>query len=83
MVTTRDLSEFDDFRLDEANYALVGARTGKQFRMGDTVRIKVVAANLEKRQLDYHWVQTTEKQLSVAKAGTKAKSKAPAKKKSK
>ena len=83
MVTTRDLSEFDDFRLDEANYALVGARTGKQFRMGDTVRIKVVAANLEKRQLDYHWVQTTEKQLSVAKAGTKAKAKAPAKKKSK
>jgi len=24
--------------------------------MGDAVKIKVVAANLEKRQLDYHWV---------------------------
>ena len=26
--------------------------------MGDKVRIKVVAANLEKRQLDYEWVLT-------------------------
>jgi ribonuclease R len=57
--------------------------------MGDAVRIKVVAANLEKRQLDYHWVQTTETALSVSKATTKPKAKAkapakaPAKKKSK
>jgi ribonuclease R len=57
MVTVRDLNEFDDFKLDEADYALVGMRTGKKFRMGDKVKIKVVAANLEKRQLDYHWVQ--------------------------
>lgn len=57
MVTVRDLSEFDEFKLDDADYALVGMRTGKKFRMGDAVKIKVVAANLEKRQLDYHWVQ--------------------------
>jgi UDP-glucose 4-epimerase len=44
-------------KLNEADYALVGMRTGKKFRMGDSVKIKVVAANLEKRQLDYHWVQ--------------------------
>ena len=56
MVTTRDLSEYDEFRLDDADYALVGQHTGQKFRMGDKVRIKVVAANLEKRQLDYHWV---------------------------
>ena len=58
MVTTRDLSEYDEFRLDDADYALVGQRTGQKFRMGDKVKIKVVAANLEKRQLDYHWVPT-------------------------
>jgi ribonuclease R len=57
MVTVRDLSEFDEFKHDDADYALVGMRTGKKFRMGDAVKIKVVAANLEKRQLDYHWVQ--------------------------
>lgn len=56
MVTIRDLSEYDEFKLDDADYALVGSKTGKKFRMGDAVRIKVAAANLEKRQLDYHWV---------------------------
>lgn len=68
MVTVRDLAEFDEFKLDEADYALVGIRTGKKFRMGDTVKIKVVAANLEKRQLDYHWVQQEGKPtLNIAK----------------
>ncbi len=56
MVTVRDLSDYDDFRLDEADYALVGMRTRQKFRMGDMVKIKVVAANLNKRQLDYEWV---------------------------
>jgi ribonuclease R len=27
--------------------------------MGDRVRIKVIAANLEKRQLDYEWILAT------------------------
>lgn len=59
LVSVRDdLSEYDDFRLDEADYALVGMRSGRKFRMGDAVRVKVVAANLDKRQLDLHWVQT-------------------------
>jgi ribonuclease R len=56
MVTVRDLSDVDEFKLDEADYALVGVRSGRKFRMGDAVKIKVVAANLDKRQLDYHWV---------------------------
>jgi ribonuclease R len=56
MVTVRDLSDYDDFRLDEADYALVGMRTKQKFRMGDLLKIKVVAANLSKRQLDYEWV---------------------------
>ena len=56
LVSLRDLSDYDDFRLDETDYALVGFRSKRKFRMGDKVRIKVAAANLEKRQLDYHWV---------------------------
>lgn len=56
LVSVRDLNEYDDFRLDEADYALVGGRTKRKFRMGDKVRIRVVAANLTKRQLDYEWV---------------------------
>ena len=64
MVTVRDLSAYDDFRLDEADYALVGIRTGQKFRMGDMVKIRVVAANLSKRQLDYEWV--TDKKGNVS-----------------
>lgn len=56
LVSVRDLSDYDDFKLDEADFALVGLRTRKRFRMGDKLQIRVVAANLAKRQLDYEWV---------------------------
>jgi ribonuclease R len=58
MVSITTLTDYDDFRLVDTDYALVGLRSGRKFRMGDKVRIKVVAANLEKRQLDYEWVIT-------------------------
>ena len=56
LVSIVGLSDFDDFRAIEGEYSLVGRRSGKVFRMGDKVFIKVVAANLDKRQLDYEWV---------------------------
>jgi ribonuclease R len=59
MVSITSLAEYDEFRLVESDYSLVGMRSGRKFRMGDKVRIKVVAANLEKRQLDYEWVLTS------------------------
>jgi ribonuclease R len=52
--------EYDEFRHVESDYALVGMRSGKKFRMGDKVRIKVAGANLIKRQLDYEWVLSSE-----------------------
>jgi ribonuclease R len=55
LVSVRDLSEFDDFRHDEADYSLAGIHTGKRFRMGDKIHIKLVAANLDKKQLDFEW----------------------------
>ena len=92
LVSVKDLSDYDDFRKDEADYSLVGMRTGKKFRMGDMVKIKVVAANLDKRQLDYEWVpdegkgsvpggvSKSKKSIQVAKNKPVAK-KTPAKKK--
>jgi ribonuclease R len=56
LVSIVSLSDFDDFRLIESDYSLVGKRSGRAFRMGDRLSIRVVAANLEKRQLDYEWV---------------------------
>jgi len=60
LVSVRDLSDYDDFRHDDTDYALVGLRTGKKFRMGDKINIKLVAANLEKRQLDFEWIPGVE-----------------------
>jgi ribonuclease R len=56
LVSIVDLNDYDEFKLVESEYALVGRRSGRQFRMGDKVMIKIVAAKLEKRQLDYEWV---------------------------
>ncbi|RXK58056.1 ribonuclease R [Lacibacter luteus] len=56
LVSLFSLNDFDDFRHIEEDYCLVGKRSGRTFRMGDKVTIKVVAANLEKRQLDYELV---------------------------
>jgi ribonuclease R len=60
LVSVNSLLEYDEFRHVETDYCLVGQRSGKKFRMGDKVMIKVVAANLTKRQLDYEWVVTDE-----------------------
>jgi len=59
LVSITSLSDYDDFRHVEADYCLVGQRSGRVFKMGDKVTIKVVAANLTKRQLDYEWVIAT------------------------
>jgi ribonuclease R len=53
MVSIADLAEFDDFELREGEYALVGRGTGLRFGMGDKVKVRVTAANLEKRQIDF------------------------------
>lgn len=58
MVSITSLAEYDEFRLVDTDYSLVGMRSGRKFRMGDKTRIKVISANLERRQLDYEWVLT-------------------------
>mgnify|MGYP006883660978 CR=1 FL=1 len=62
-------------KLDETDYALVGLRTKQKFRMGDLVKIKVVAANLSKKQLDYEWVISGEfaEEKSTRQKGKKRK----------
>jgi ribonuclease R len=73
LVSVRDLSDYDDFRHHDADYSLVGLRTGKKFRMGDKVQIKLVAANLEKRQLDFEWIPNMESLKEKAAKGKKMK----------
>jgi ribonuclease R len=56
LVSINSLLDYDDFRLVESEYALVGRKSGRKFRMGDKVTIKVISANLAKRQMDFEWV---------------------------
>ncbi len=52
MVRMRDLGH-DYFEYNEKTLTIVGKSTKKEFRIGDRVRIKVTAADLSKRLIDY------------------------------
>ena len=52
LVPIRDL-DGDYYEFDENRFCLVGRRTRKTYNLGDPIRIRVTAANLEKRQLDF------------------------------
>jgi len=43
----------DSWSHDADNYRLVGRSTGKVYQFGDKIKIKVMAANLVKKQLDF------------------------------
>ena len=75
LVSIHSLSEYDDFKHVETDYCLAGVRSGRTFRMGDKVWIKVIAANLTKRQLDYEWVVASglKEQSEKSKVKTKKK----------
>lgn len=43
----------DYFEYDEENLVLVGKRTGKEYRIGDLVKIQVVSANVDDGKIDF------------------------------
>jgi ribonuclease R len=51
----------DYYELDEAQYALIGARTAKRLRMGDLVRIRVLRVDRHLRQVDFELVEDEKK----------------------
>ena len=60
MVPLRTIKS-DFFYFDEEHYRLVGKRKHKVYRLGDSVRIKVSATNLEQKLLDYELIEKTHK----------------------
>ena len=56
MVPLRDLDD-DYYEFDERNYCLWGRKHQHRYSLRDTVQVKVVKANLEKKQLDYALVR--------------------------
>jgi ribonuclease R len=52
MIRLRDISD-DFYTLDEKNYAIIGQRKKKTYRLGDEVQIKVKSVDLTKKQIDF------------------------------
>ncbi len=52
LVPIRDLDD-DFYEFDDKNYCLIGRRKKRTYRLGDSITIKVVQANLERKQLDF------------------------------
>lgn len=55
MVRLLDLSD-DYYMFDEAQYSMIGRNTGKRFRLGDKVKIKLLKADLREKMLDFVFV---------------------------
>jgi ribonuclease R len=43
----------DYYRLDDRAYTLVGERTGRRFRLGDPIKVKVSRVNRLERKIDF------------------------------
>ncbi len=52
LVSIRDLTD-DYYIFDEENYCIIGKHKKIKYQLGDKIKIKVVNANLQKKQLDF------------------------------
>ncbi len=67
----------DYFHFDAAKHTMLGERTGKRYRLGDRVRVKVVRVDMESTKIDFTLVE------DIGKAEASGKNKEAGKKKSK
>ncbi len=74
----------DYFHFDQAKHRLLGERTGKQYRIGDRVKIKIARVDLETTKMDFALVEEKQSKESapelphhVPTAKVKAKTPAP------
>lgn len=55
LVRMREMDD-DFYFFDERRYALVGRKTRKVFRIGTRMRVKIIKANVEKREIDFSYI---------------------------
>ncbi len=66
----------DYFHYDQAKHWMLGERTGKRYRLGDRVRIKVMRADIETSKIDFsliEWVDMAPAEPEKPKSAGKAK----------
>ena len=56
MIPMRTLED-DYYEFDDANYCIIGRRHKRKFTIGDEVRIRIVRANLDRKQLDFELME--------------------------
>ncbi len=52
MIRIKDVGD-DYFEYDEKHYQLVGRRTKKTYRLGDPIKVKLIAARIAEKELDF------------------------------
>ena len=52
MINVRNVGD-DFFEYEEKQYRLVGRRTHKSYRLGDPIRVKLIAARIPEKELDF------------------------------
>jgi ribonuclease R len=55
----------DYFHFDQAKHRLLGERTGKQYRIGDRVKIKIARVDLETTKMDFALVEEKQSKESA------------------
>jgi ribonuclease R len=55
LVRIKDLTD-DYYKLDQRNYCIVGQRTKKKFSLGDSLRVRLASADLDRKTLDFKLV---------------------------
>ncbi len=60
----------DYYHYEASQHRMVGERTGRAFRLGQKVRVKVVRVNLEERKIDFELIDKGSSQSHTAKPRT-------------
>ncbi len=70
----------DYYRFDPIHHRLTGERTGSTYRIGDSIRVKVVRVDLDERKIDFDLAESMQpiKQTPSKKSRKKSKSKTAA-----
>jgi len=55
LVRIKDLGD-DFYKLDQKNYAIIGQNSKKKFSLGDSLRVRLVSADLTRKTLDFKLV---------------------------
>ncbi len=59
MISLNSLQD-DYYYLDEDNYQVIGRRYGRQYKLGDSICIKVLKVDMQKKQMDFALVEDEE-----------------------